>query len=50
MLMGIVEKMSKIVIRKSEVNNGHVEINNGRVTYANVVRNGQNKELMDERS
>ena len=39
-----VEKVSKIVIRKSEINNGHVAINNGRVTYADMVRNGRNGE------
>ena len=44
-----VEKVSKIVIRKSEINNGHVAINNGHATinnghatYADMVRNGRN--------
>ena len=50
-----VEKVSKIMIRKSEINNGHVSINNGHVTinkghatinnghatYADMVRNGR---------
>ena len=38
-----VEKVIKIVIRKSEINNGHVAINDGRVTYADMVRNGKMK-------
>ena len=34
-----VEKVSKIVIRKSRINNGHVALSNGHVTYADMVRN-----------
>ena len=34
-----VEKVSNIVIRKSGINNGHVALNNGHVTYADIVRN-----------
>ena len=45
-----VEKVSKIVIRKSGINNRHVAPSNGHVTYADMVRNGRNEELMDERS
>jgi len=34
-----VEKVSNIVIRESGINNGHGPLNNGHVTYADIVRN-----------